>query len=34
MLVLPCPDLLRTETALAVIGPRAFGLDLDYEPAC
>lgn len=34
VLVLPCPDLLRTETALAVIGPRAFGLDLDYEPAC
>lgn len=33
VLVLPCPDLLRTERALEVVGPRAFGLDLDYRPA-
>jgi DUF917 family protein len=33
VLVLPCPDLLKTERALAVVGPRAFGIDLDYEPA-
>lgn len=33
VLVLPCPELLKTETALAVVGPRAFGIDLDYEPA-
>ena len=24
---------LATDTALAVVGPRAFGIDLDYEPA-
>ncbi len=30
VLVLPCPELLRTEEALAVVGPRAFGFDLDY----
>lgn len=34
VLVLPCPDLLKTEIALAVVGPRAFGLDVDYTPAC
>lgn len=34
VLVLPCPELLRTARALAVVGPRAFGFDLDYEPAC
>lgn len=33
VLVLPCPELLKTERALEVVGPRAFGLDLDYEPA-
>lgn len=33
VLVLPCPDLLKTDTALAVVGPRAFGIDLDYRPA-
>ena len=33
VLVLPCPELLTTDTALAVVGPRAFGIDLDYEPA-
>lgn len=32
VLVLPCPELLRTEIALAVVGPRAFGFDFDYEP--
>lgn len=34
VLVLPCPELLTTDTALAVVGPRAFGFDFDYEPAC
>lgn len=29
---LPCHALLRTPEALAVIGPRAFGYDLDYRP--
>lgn len=33
VLVLPCPPMLRTEQALAVVGPRAFGFDLDYRPA-
>jgi hypothetical protein len=33
VLVLPCPDLLKTETALDVVGPRAFGIDLEYQPA-
>lgn len=34
VLVLPCADLLTTEEALAVVGPRAFGMALDYTPAC
>jgi len=33
VLVLPCPRLLTTETALSVVGPRAFGFDFDYDPA-
>ena len=33
VLVLPAPDLLRTPEALAVVGPHAFGIDADYEPA-
>ncbi len=33
VLVLPCPDLLVTPEALAVVGPRAFGFDLDYTAA-
>ncbi len=33
VLVLPCPELMKTERALAVVGPRAFGIDLDYTPA-
>ncbi len=33
VLVLPCPDLMATERALEVVGPRAFGIDLDYSPA-
>ncbi len=33
VLVLPCPDKLRTERALAVVGPRAFGYDVDYRPS-
>ena len=33
VLGLPCHDLLRTEKALKVIGPKAFGYhDLDYKP--
>lgn len=34
VLVLPCPALLTTTVALDVVGPRAFGLDVDYTPAC
>jgi DUF917 family protein len=26
------PPQLRTEEALALVGPRAFSLDMDYEP--
>ncbi len=29
---LAAPDLLRTSAALEVVGPRAFGIDLDYRP--
>lgn len=32
VLGLPCHALLRTPEALAVIGPRAFGYDLEYRP--
>ncbi len=32
VLCLPAPKLLRTESALAVMGPRAFGYDLDFKP--
>lgn len=32
VLGLPCPPLLRTAQALAVIGPRAFGYGVDYRP--
>ncbi len=32
VLVLERPDLLASEQALAVVGPRAFGIDLDYQP--
>jgi hypothetical protein len=32
VLGLPCSPLLRTPEALAVVGPRAFGYDLEYEP--
>lgn len=34
VLVLPCSELLTTDRALAVVGPRAFGIELDYTPAC
>ena len=34
VLVLPCPDLLKTDLALDTVGPRAFGFDFDYVPAC
>lgn len=32
VLVIPCPDLLKTDRALEVVGPRAFGYDVDYRP--
>jgi len=32
VLVIPCPDLLKTPKALEVVGPRAFGYDVDYRP--
>ena len=32
VLVLPSPELLRTDEALAVVGPRAFGFDIDFSP--
>ena len=32
VLVIPCPDLLKTPEALDVVGPRAFGYDVDYRP--
>jgi len=32
VLVIPCPDLLKTPEALEVVGPRAFGYDIDYRP--
>ena len=32
VLGVPAPDLLTTEEALEVIGPRAFGYDLDHNP--
>ncbi len=32
VLVLPCPEQLKTERALAVVGPRAFGYDVEYRP--
>ena len=32
VLVIPCPDLLKTPRALEVVGPRAFGYDIDYRP--
>ena len=32
VLGIPAPPLLRTERALAVVGPRAFGYDVEYRP--
>ena len=32
VLAIPCPDLLKTPEALAVVGPRAFGYDVDFMP--
>jgi DUF917 family protein len=32
VLGIPAPPLLRTERALAVVGPRAFGYDVEYVP--
>jgi DUF917 family protein len=29
---LPCSPLLRSPEALGVVGPRAFGYDLEYQP--
>ncbi|MGR2682715.1 MULTISPECIES: DUF917 domain-containing protein [Chromobacterium] len=33
VIVLPASPLLRTPQALDVVGPRAFGYDMDYKPA-
>jgi DUF917 family protein len=32
IIAIRAPEMLRTAAALAVVGPRAFGLDLDYRP--
>lgn len=32
VLAIPCTPLLRTEAALRIMGPRAFGYDFDYVP--
>jgi len=32
VLALPCHPLLRTPEALAVVGPQAFGLDVNFQP--
>ncbi len=32
VLVIPCPDLLKTSRALEVVGPAAFGYEVDYRP--
>jgi DUF917 family protein len=32
VLAIPCHPLLATETALEVVGPRAFGYAVDYQP--
>lgn len=32
VLVLPAPPQLHTPEALAVVGPRAFGYDVEYRP--
>ena len=32
VLTIPCSELLKTPEALEVVGPRAFGYDLDYSP--
>jgi uncharacterized protein len=32
VLALPCPELWRQPAGIELVGPRAFGLDLDYHP--
>jgi DUF917 family protein len=32
VLALPCPELWLQPAGLELVGPRAFGLDLDYHP--
>jgi DUF917 family protein len=32
VLALPCPEVWRQPAGLELVGPRAFGLDLDYHP--
>ncbi|HAQ24078.1 MAG TPA: DUF917 domain-containing protein, partial [Acidimicrobiaceae bacterium] len=32
VLAIPCPNLLKTPEALEVVGPRAFGYDVDFSP--
>ena len=33
VVALPAPPILSTPEGLAVVGPRAFGYDIDYRPA-
>jgi hypothetical protein len=32
VLAMPCPDVWHQPAGLELVGPRAFGLDLDYHP--
>lgn len=32
VVAIPCPTVWRSEAALALVGPRAFGYDFDYQP--
>lgn len=34
VITIPCNPLLTTEKALAVVGPRAFGMDIDFFSGC
>jgi DUF917 family protein len=34
VLALPAPEVFTTPRGLQLVGPRAFGFDLDYTPAC
>jgi DUF917 family protein len=32
VIAVPAPEQLKTATALNVVGPKAFGYDLDFRP--